>query len=177
LNKNGFCGICDPDKFNITRLAKQNRVMNWLDNQQDIPEPTTTDRVVWAGECGLERPDRLWDFGTHCVILEVDENQHSERACVCEVVRMVNIHQSLGGARVVFIRYNPDVFDKKKDLSFAKRMDTLGRWIKHLSMLERFEEFMDRHGCVSDVASMYLFFDQYSDRVPTVVDIGKGVGI
>ena len=80
----------------------------------------------------MERPDRLWDFGTHCVILEVDENQHSERACVCEVVRMVNIHQSLGGARVVFIRYNPDVYDKKKRLIVCKEDGHIGAMDKAL---------------------------------------------
>jgi hypothetical protein len=176
LNRDNLCEICDPDKFNITRLAKQNRVLQWLDAQPEIPKPTSSDRVLWGGECGLERPDRLWDLGTHCVILEVDENQHSERACTCEVARMANIHQSLGGARVVFIRYNPDVYDKNNDPKFSSRMDILGRWIQHLCKHENFEEFMKRYGGVRDVASMYLFFDGYKSGAPEVVDVGRGVG-
>ena len=69
------------------------------------------DKVIDGGKFGKERPDFLFKRKTHCVILEVDENQHSERPCECESIRMVNISQSLG-MPAVFIRYNPDNYVK-----------------------------------------------------------------
>ena len=50
------------------------------------------------------------DFGNKIVILECDENQHQERNCSCEQIRMVNIGQSFGGLPTYFIRWNPDKY-------------------------------------------------------------------
>jgi len=89
----------------ISRLAKQNDLMNYLD-ARDL-KGVSTDIVIDKGECGKERPDRVYDFGDKIVILECDEYQHRDRQCLCEQTRMVNIGQSFGGIPVYFIRWNP----------------------------------------------------------------------
>ena len=58
--------------------------------------------------CLNYRPDFIFDFNTHIVIIEVDEKQHSGYKCECEQTRMINLSQDFGGLPVVFIRYNPD---------------------------------------------------------------------
>ena len=110
LNKNSLCQFCEPDMFNKTRLAKQNFVKRWLDNNGFKYD--SCDTVIEHAECGKERPDFVFDCGTHVVILEVDEHQHRERAEECECTRMVNIFQSFGGLPVKFVRYNPDKYKK-----------------------------------------------------------------
>jgi hypothetical protein len=122
LNKKGLCNICDPDEFNKTRLAKQNQIKNMLDvnNYKYI----SCDKMVEKGDCFKYRPDFLFDCGTHFVVLEVDENQHNEREQKCEIIRMINIFQSLG-ITTKFIRYNPDEYKfnkSKRNPSFNLRV-------------------------------------------------------
>lgn len=125
LNKDDRCQYCDPNEFNKTRLAKQNRVKQWLD-ANDIAYDSC-DRRIEHGQCFEYRPDFVFDCGTHMVVLEIDENQHKERAELCECVRMVNIFQSFG-MPTKFVRYNPDAYrikKTKKDPPFGTRMKLL----------------------------------------------------
>ncbi len=83
----------------------------------------------------FRRPDFVFRCGTHIVILEVDENQHSNYQCLCEQTRMVNVTQTFGGTPVLWIRYNPDAFKgkhamKKRGVSEAKRHKSLLKWLK-----------------------------------------------
>ncbi|KAI9004794.1 hypothetical protein BC832DRAFT_540183 [Gaertneriomyces semiglobifer] len=88
LDSNGHCETCDPDMFKRMRLAKQNVVKDFLKaNNVDA----VVDRIIDAGDCGRERPDFWIDCGTHILVMEVDEHQHSGRACECEQTKMVNI--------------------------------------------------------------------------------------
>jgi len=131
LNKDDKCQYCDPNEFNKTRLAKQNRVKQWLD-ANDI-EYDSCDRRIENGQCFEYRPDFMFDCGTHMVVLEVDENQHKERAELCECVRMVNIFQSFG-MPTKFVRYNPDPYrmkKSKKDPTFNTRMKLLKEHLRY----------------------------------------------
>jgi hypothetical protein len=56
--------------------------------------------------CSRLRPDVFIDFGTHCVIIEVDENRHV--SYTCEMKRMVTLFEDIGFRNVVFLRFNPD---------------------------------------------------------------------
>ena len=106
LDKHNKCEICNPESWTTVRLAKQTALMDFLD-ARDL-KGSSTDKMVDNGVCGKERPDRVYDFGDKVVILECDEHQHQERACLCEQTRMINIGQSFGGTPVYFIRWNPD---------------------------------------------------------------------
>ena len=149
LNKEGKCQFCEPDRFNKTRLAKQNQVKHFLDANNITY--ISCDIVIDRGICGKERPDFLIDCGTHFVVLEVDENQHKERAMECERVRMINISQSLG-LTTKFVRYNPDhykVNNSKRDPSFGTRMKKLK---EHLT-------FAIHDEATYFLSVKYLFFD------------------
>jgi hypothetical protein len=58
--------------------------------------------------CSKKRPDIFFDLPTHCVIVEVDENQHNTYQDSCECARINEIVNGIGGKSVIFIRYNPD---------------------------------------------------------------------
>lgn len=46
------------------------------------------------------------DFGTHCVMIEIDENRHLNYSC--EEKRMVDLYEDVGFRKCVFLRFNPD---------------------------------------------------------------------
>jgi hypothetical protein len=66
-----------------------------------------TDKRVSDG-CSLRRPDLLVDLGTHVIIVEIDENKHTDYDCSCENRRLMEISQDLNHRSIVFIRFNPD---------------------------------------------------------------------
>jgi len=62
--------------------------------------------------CCKHRPDLFIDFGTHCLIVEIDENQHANY--ICEQKRMIALYEAIGFRKVVFIRFNPDGYSEGK---------------------------------------------------------------
>src|SRR6478609_8201241 len=151
LDQNGNCETCDPLLFKRVRLQKQNMVVDFLlQNGIDLKQ---IDRMIDKGECGKERPDIVIDCGTHILIIEVDEYQHSNRPCECEQTRMVNVSQS-NGMKTVFLRINPDKYKISEGLQMDKtprRLQVLLEWTKHLSR-EVPKDFL---------SVMYLYFDNY----------------
>jgi hypothetical protein len=136
-------------------------------------EFVSTDVTVNAGECGRERPDFLFEAASHCVVVEVDENQHKSRACECEQTRMVNISQSLG-LPTIFLRYNPDRYKVKgetRDVLQTSRHKTLRDWVIKLLTLD--PEELQSHGFLSVI---HLYFDEYNPRKvmwETMIEFGE----
>jgi hypothetical protein len=76
--------------------------------------PTLTwiaDKIINDG-CSKRRPDLLLDLGYQIVIVEVDENKHTNYDCSCENKRIMELSQDLGHRPIVFIRFNPDDYNK-----------------------------------------------------------------
>jgi hypothetical protein len=69
----------------------------------------TFDKTIEGG-CCKHRPDLFIDFGTHCLIVEIDENQHANY--ICEQKRMIALYEAIGFRKVVFIRFNPDGYSE-----------------------------------------------------------------
>jgi hypothetical protein len=86
--------------------TKENEVVSRI--KETFPDfEWKTDKKISEG-CSKRRPDLLCDFGSHIVIIEVDENKHFEYDCSCENKRLMEISQDLGHRPIVFIRFNPD---------------------------------------------------------------------
>ena len=166
LNKNSLCQFCEPDMFNKTRLAKQNFVKRWLDNNEYKYD--SCDKVIENSVCGKERPDFVFDCGTHVVILEVDEHQHRERAEECECVRMVNLFHSFGGLPVKFVRYNPDKY-KKNGRSLNPSVGT------RMNVLHTHLEYALHDEPVSLLSVKHLFYNnELETTVFNKIDIENG---
>jgi hypothetical protein len=67
------------------------------------------DKRVIEG-CSRRRPDLLVDMGSHIVIVEIDENKHTDYDCSCENRRLMELSQDLHHRPIVFIRFNPDAY-------------------------------------------------------------------
>ena len=65
------------------------------------------DKTIQNG-CSKKRPDMRCDFGTHIVIIEIDENKHADYECSCENKRIMELSQDVSHRPIVFIRFNPD---------------------------------------------------------------------
>ena len=68
-----------------------------------------SDRRVSDG-CSVRRPDLLCDFGTHIIIVEVDEHQHRDYDTTCENKRIMELSHDVGYRPIVFLRFNPDAY-------------------------------------------------------------------
>lgn len=136
LSEKGFCFTCDPVNYQKCRLAKQREVKAWLDSAPDLATKYVYDRILAGGECLQNRPDFLFDCGTHQLVLEVDEFQHRSYPPECDFVRSVNIGQA-NGMPTFFLRYNPDSFvdakGKRQDPTRKQRMTQLLLWVRRLT--------------------------------------------
>ena len=162
LDDSNKCEYCNPESFEISRLAKQNALMSYLDCRGLSGE--STDKIIDNGICGAERPDRVYDLGDKILVLECDENQHQDRTCLCEQTRMVNIGQTFGGIPVYFIRFNPDDYspenDRKNPEELNKRYKLLGDLICDI---KNNKHSMPQHL----VSAIYLYYDGWNSLAET----------
>jgi hypothetical protein len=155
----GYCARCFinlfPDKPVSTRFkCRENVVIQFV--KTSFPEYTwRCDKRI---DCGYSsrRPDALVNFGTHAVVVEVDEDQHKNYDCSCENKRMMEIWRDLQQFEstidketgvvtifreegeeeivqrpVVFIRVNPDSYVDHhgvKEKSCWSLHPTTGMW-------------------------------------------------
>jgi len=112
----GYCLFCYmhlfPDKP-VSRNYKTKEYSVVEHVKTKFPDlPWVADRIVNGG-CSRRRPDLLLDLLYQVVIIEIDENQHTDYDCSCQNKRIMELSQDVGHRPIVFIRFNPD--DYKKD--------------------------------------------------------------
>ena len=108
---NGYCLPCCIQVHPEITVSR-----NYKTKEKDVVDRITqtfTD-FTWVADkkiqdgCSLRRPDLLLDMGSHIIIVEIDENKHTQYDCSCENKRLMQISQDLQHRPIVFIRFNPD---------------------------------------------------------------------
>ena len=108
---NGYCLPCCIQVHPEIEVAR-----NYKTKEKDVVDQITqtftsftwvADKKVQDG-CSRRRPDLLLDMGSHIIIVEVDENKHTDYDCSCENKRLMELSQDLQHRPIVFIRFNPD---------------------------------------------------------------------
>jgi hypothetical protein len=112
----GYCLYCFinlfPDKpVSRNYKTKEYAVVELVKNT--FPELKWIADKRISGGCSKRRPDLLLDIGNQILIVEIDENQHTDYDCSCENKRIMELSQDVGHRPIVFIRFNPD--DYKND--------------------------------------------------------------
>jgi hypothetical protein len=108
---NGYCMPCCihmcPDKpVSRNYKTKEREVTDKI--KESFPDfDWVLDKKVEGG-CSKRRPDLLLDLGERIIIVEVDENKHTNYDCSCENKRLMELSRDLGHRPIVFIRFNPD---------------------------------------------------------------------
>jgi hypothetical protein len=107
----GHCLRCfvytHPDKPNARNYKTKERTVVDIVLAAFPNFTWVADKKVADG-CSRRRPDLFLDMGSHVIIVEVDENQHTDYDCSCENKRLMEISQDIGHRPIIFIRFNPD---------------------------------------------------------------------
>lgn len=190
---NGYCLRCAiymaPDTVNKKKnyKTKEKHVVDELIPLLDNHElDVTFDKRIMGdlhifetgeGICcnSLRRPDILIDRHTHCIIVEIDENQH--RGYNCENARVMEMFQALGMRPLVLIRFNPDsyvnankvdvksCFDYNNQLQVPKiTIDTRNEWNKRIQVLIHVLKGYIQSNDVpkKEITSECLFYDGFA---------------
>jgi len=125
---------------------------------QESNIPFTHDVQTPQG-CSKYRPDFVLNHPEGSkIIIEVDENQHNRKtySCECETTRMKQIYFDIGGANVLFVRYNPDKYKSQVVDLPLKRQEYL---VKYLSNLLS-------QPVTTPLSVVYLYYDHFDKSNP-----------
>ena len=109
----GYCLHCFMHLFPDKKVAR-----NYKTKEKDVVDRVKEtypdfdwihDKKVQDG-CSKRRPDLLLDLGSHIIIIEIDEYQHSGYDTSCENKRLMELSQDVHHRPIVFIRFNPDKY-------------------------------------------------------------------
>ena len=105
-----YC-VLHPD-IEIPRMykLKEHLVRDRL--KEEFKEITMRFDKIVEGGCSNKRPDIAIDFGSHCLMIEIDEHHHMNYEC--EHKRMLQLYEDIGFRNIVFLRFNPDGYQEDK---------------------------------------------------------------
>jgi hypothetical protein len=146
----GYCLFCYinlfPDKpVSRNYKTKEYAVVEYVKTQ--FPSLNWIADKIVSGGCSKRRPDLLLDLLYQIVIIEIDENQHTDYDCSCQNKRIMELSQDLGHRPIVFIRFNPDDYEQnginitscwgqdKKGICVVKKTKK-SEWTQRLNALE-----------------------------------------
>jgi hypothetical protein len=146
----GYCRFCYmnlfPDKpVSRNYKTKEYSVVEYVKTK--FPELNWIADKIIQNACSKRRPDLLLDLGYQVIIVEIDENQHADYDCSCENKRIMELSQDVGHRPIVFIRFNPDEYEKdgtnisscwgcdKNGLCVVKK-SKMNEWTERLHVLE-----------------------------------------
>jgi hypothetical protein len=169
----GFCLFCYmnlfPDKpVSRNYKTKEYAVVEYV-KEKFSQYDWIADKKV-AGGCSKRRPDLLLDLGDQILIVEVDENQHSDYGCSCENKRIMELSQDLGHRPIVFIRFNPDGYESKettvsscwgqskKGVCVVKKSKEK-EWVQRLDALQGRIQYWTENKTIKTVEIVQLFYD------------------
>jgi hypothetical protein len=171
----GYCLFCYmnlfPDKpVSRNYKTKEYAVVEHVKNK--FPNYTWIADKIVNGGCSKRRPDLLLDLLYQIIIVEVDENQHTDYDCSCQNKRIMELSQDLGHRPIVFIRFNPDDYEKdginvsscwgqdKKGICLVKKSKQ-DEWIQRLNVLEEHINYWinPENTTNKTVETIQLFYD------------------
>jgi nitrite reductase/ring-hydroxylating ferredoxin subunit len=177
----GYCRYCYmnlfPDKpVSRNYKTKEHSVVEFVTTK--FPDFTWVADKHVSGGCSKRRPDLLLDLGDQIIIVEIDENQHTDYNCSCENKRIMELSQDVGHRPIVFIRFNPDDYidENGKNISSCWGQDGNGicvikkskkvEWETRLQQLNYQIQYWSNasHRTNKTVEVVQLFYDMNLDE-------------
>ncbi len=171
----GYCLFCYinlfPDKpVSRNYKTKEYSVVEYV--KKNFSELSWRADKLVNGGCSKRRPDLLLDLGYQIIIIEIDENQHIDYDCTCENKRIMELSQDLGHTPIVFIRFNPDDYEKdgtnitscwgqnKKGICVVKKSKR-NEWETRLNILEEHINYWINPSNITNktIEIIQLFYD------------------
>ena len=165
--KDNICLSCKvhlyPDKFNVEQKTKEQLIASSIIKKFN--------NVTWIlnkqVECGnsKKRPDMMLDLGNQVILIEIDENEHTNYSC--ENKRLCELFLDCASRPFVCIRFNPDSYkieDKKIEgcFSFDEKNNII---VNQEEFEKRFEILVEKinyyleNGSSKDIECIKLFYD------------------
>ncbi len=126
-----------------------------------------------SGGCSLRKPDVLIDRLTHSIIIECDENQHSDYKC--ENKRIMQLFEDLGQRPIIVLRLNPDSYlSNNKEIvkgcftpikePLKKRFYDINKreWNKRIKTLEKYIRYYIENIPSKEVTEIKLYYNYFS---------------
>jgi len=171
----GYCMFCYMNLFPDKPVSR-----NYKTKEYAVVEYVKTrfsnhrwvaDKIISGGN-SKRRPDLLLDLSYQVVIVEVDENQHTEYDCSCQNKRIMELSQDLGHRPIVFIRFNPDDYEKdgtnitscwskdKRGICVVKKTKK-DEWTQRLNVLEEHINYWINPANTTNktIETIQLFYD------------------
>ena len=171
----GYCMRCFTYMYPDRPVARNYKTKEFavVEHIQHLfPEFTwIADKRIKDG-CSLRRPDLLLDLGHQVIIIEIDENQHTDYDCSCENKRLMLLSQDIGHRNLVFIRFNPDDYinqhNKKikscwnitKETGMCK-IANKKEWNNRLDILALQIKYWIENQSDKTIQVIQLFYDEY----------------
>jgi hypothetical protein len=128
--------------------------------------------VLWDcpidGGCSKRRPDMLFDFGIGSLVIEVDEDAHKSEDASCREKRMCEIYLDLGERPIVFIRFNPDKCEGRKETMFTVSPKARLLTCNETEFQHRIEKLVEE---VMAVYNMYVVNQEIPEKWFNVVNL------
>lgn len=178
----GYCVRCFihlfPDEP-VTRnyKTKESAVVQYIFSEFPIEKYSwVSDKKILDG-CSKKRPDLLLDLGYQVIIIEVDENQHTNYDCSCENKRLMELSQDVGHRPIIFIRFNPDDYNdingktviscwglNKNGISSVKKSKAKEWQERLLNLKSQIEYWINGENKSSKtIEIIQLYFDNYTN--------------
>ena len=171
----GYCLFCYMNLFPDKPVSR-----NYKTKEYAVVEYVKTrfpnhrwiaDKIISGGN-SKRRPDLLLDLSYQIVIVEVDENQHTEYDCSCQNKRIMELSQDLEHRPIIFIRFNPDDYEKEgTNITSCWSKDKRGicvinknkqnEWTQRLNMLEEHINYWINPANTTNktIETIQLFYD------------------
>jgi len=167
----GYCFFCFknifPDhEYSRNYKTKELEVSRYV-REEFSQYDWVCDKTIKDG-CSRRRPDLLCDFGNQVLIVEVDENQHTDYDTTCETVRLEQISEDVQYRSVIFIRFNPDAYYiKEKKIPSCWKMKNgkmcISRqkdWGNRLEALKKEIKYWSENNTNERVKIIQMFYDE-----------------
>ena len=125
------------------------------------------DKMVQDG-CSRRRPDLLLDLGTHIIIIEVDENKHTQYDCSCENKRLMELSRDVHHRPIVFIRFNPDKYTDQDGKTVNSCWRTNKQGVMTITSTKK-EEWEKRIETLTDTISYWV--ENMSDKTVEIIEL------
>lgn len=170
---NGYCLRCFvylfPDKpVSRNYKTKEFAVVDFV--KTEYPD------VYWVadkrvnGGCSKRRPDLLSDLGDQVIIVEVDENQHTDYDCSCQNKRIMELSQDAGHRPIVFIRFNPDKYVNSDGSKITSCWGTNGKGIC-VVVKSKEKEWIQRLNCLKESINYWINPENKTNKMVETVQL------
>jgi hypothetical protein len=122
-------------------------------------------------QCGYYRPDFSYEWDEGVLLLEYDEQMHSDRNKRCELVRMAQMYPGYGGRPLFWIRFNPDAFNVADVALNATREE------REVVLLKMLQDMVGNADYGHPMTICYICYDKKESTVDNIVQTFKFTGM